>query len=203
MYFYIFVYIFHWFSFIPTAATVLNFANVVQRLPRKRCLFFYSFLFEVWANCLGNFKVASHAYSANTSTHTRIQGDMCVQWVLSQCSLCRCSFVLAAGRLVSYLLYCNSLMSRITMSSSCHAPRGSSSNTHTRTHTLMTATGNCQQKQTALSAGNFAICTGRCCLCCCTNELLPLRNQHATYTSLNSVCMCVCVWLFANLPRRL
>lgn len=125
MYFYIFVYIFHWFSFIPTAATILNFANVVQRLPSKRCLFFYSFLFEVWANCLGNFKVASHAYSANTSIHTRTQGDMCVQWVLSQCSLCRCSFVLAAGRLVSYLLYCNSLMSRITMSSSCHAPRGS------------------------------------------------------------------------------
>lgn len=75
--------------------------------------------------------------------------------------------------------------------------------THTHSHSLMTATGNCQQKQTALSAGNFAICAGRCCLCCCTNELLPLRNQHATYTSLTSVCIYVCVWLFANLPRRL
>jgi len=71
-------------------------------------------------------------------------------------------------------------MSRMTMSN-CHAPlrrcfASTSTATTRRRETeqqMMTTTGNCQQSQTALSAGNFDIGAGRCCHCC-TNELLPL-----------------------------
>lgn len=66
----------HFHSSLTSSSCCIKFQQRCTNTSKKALPLF--FLFEVWANCLGNFKVASHAYSANTSTHTHTHTCVCV-----------------------------------------------------------------------------------------------------------------------------